>query len=194
MPVIVVKVSGSLFDHPHLGPGLNHYLDPLLRAGPVWLIPGGGRFTDAVRDYDRIHHLGDEATHWLALRSLSVSALFLSAFLKRDGLTILDCYDFALADDGCPCSLPYSWSVTSDSIAARAAVVGGASRLVLLKSVDVPPDTPWDEAAAHGWVDPHFPAVAHGLTAEVVNFRRWLDEYGSPLPPGLDSFHDPHQK
>jgi aspartokinase-like uncharacterized kinase len=183
--VIVVKVGGSLFDHPGLGPGLNHYLGPLLRAGPVWLVPGGGRFTDAVRDYDLIHHLGDERTHWLALRSLSVSALFLSTFLKRDGLTILDCYDFALTDDGRPGALPYSWGVTSDSIAARAAVVGNASRLVLLKSVDVPPGTPWDEAANREWVDPHFPAVvaAHGLTVEVVNFRRWLDEYGfTPRP------------
>jgi len=183
--VIVVKVGGSLFDHPGLGPGLNHYLDPLLQTGPVTLVPGGGRFTDAVRDYDRVHHLGEEAAHWLALRSLSVSALFLASFLKQDGLSILDCYDFARADDGRPGSLPYSWSVTSDSVAARAAVVGNASRLVLLKSVDVPPGTPWEETAARGWVDPHLPAVvaAHGLTVEVVNFRRWLNEYGfTPRP------------
>ena len=181
--MIVVKVGGSLFEHPGLGLGLNQYLDPLLQTGPVWLVPGGGQFTDAVREYDRVHHLGDEAAHWLALRSLSVSALFLASLLKRDGLTILDCHDFARADDGRPGSLPYSWNVTSDSIAARAAVVGGASRLVLLKSVDVPPDTPWDDAAARGWVDPHFQAVAHGLTVEVVNFRQWLDERGfTPRP------------
>jgi aspartokinase-like uncharacterized kinase len=124
--VIVVKVGGSLFDHPGLGPGLDHYLDPLLRAGSVWLVPGGGRFTDTVRDYDRVQRLGEEAAHWLALRSLSVSALFLASLVARDRLTILDCHDFARADDGRPGSLPHSWRVTSDSVAARAAVVGSS--------------------------------------------------------------------
>ena len=44
--------------------------------------------------------------------------------------------------------------------------------------MDVPPGTPWDEAAARGWVDPHFPVIVsgHELTIEVVNFRRWLDD------------------
>jgi hypothetical protein len=73
--------------------------------------------------------------------------------------------------------LPHSWDVTSDSIAARAALVYGAERLVLLKSVDVPPGTPWDEAAARGWVDAHFSHVVSGapFAVEVVNFRRVLD-------------------
>ena len=49
------------------------------------------------------------------------------------------------------------------------------------KAVDVPPGTSWEEAAARGWVDRHFPALvaAHGLRVEVVNFRRWLDERGT---------------
>jgi hypothetical protein len=67
--------------------------------------------------------------------------------------------------------------VTSDSIAARAAVVFGAGRLVLLKSVDVPPGTPWEYAVGRGWVDRHFPKVVAGaaFAIEVVNFRRVLD-------------------
>lgn len=73
--------------------------------------------------------------------------------------------------------MPHSWDVTTDSIAARVALVHGAERLVLLKSVDVPSGTPWEEAAARGWVDAHFPKVAAELTCpiEVVNFRRVLD-------------------
>jgi hypothetical protein len=67
--------------------------------------------------------------------------------------------------------------VTSDSIAARAAVVHNAERLVLLKSVDVPPGMAWEVAAERGWVDPHIPHVIAGapFPVEVVNFRRVLD-------------------
>ncbi len=188
-PPVVVKVGGSLYDHPRLGPGLNAFLDPLVRAGPVWLVPGGGAAADAVRELDRTHRLGEEVAHWLALRSLSVTALFLAGLVgdasvvedpyvdRGDGLSVVDCYGFALSDDGRPGSLPHSWAVTTDSIAARVAAVFGASRLVLLKSVDVPPATPWAEAAARGWVDAYFPAavVEAAYPIEVVNFRRQLD-------------------
>jgi aspartokinase-like uncharacterized kinase len=175
--VIVVKVGGSLFDHPRLGPGLRAYLDTL--AAPVLLVPGGGPVADAVRQLDAVHRLGEEAAHWLALRSLDVAAELLRHLALPFGsrLTVLDCHAFATEDESRPGALPHSWAVTTDSIAARAAVVFGASRLILLKSIDIPPGTPWDEVAARGWVDPHFPKVvaAHDLRVEAVNFRRWLD-------------------
>ena len=76
-----------------------------------------------------------------------------------------------------PGALPHTWAVTTDSIAARAAVVYGAERLVLLKSVDVPAGTTWEVAAERGWVDRHFPHVIANapFPVEVVNFRRVLD-------------------
>ena len=175
--MIVVKVGGSLFDHPRLGPGLRAYLDSL--DSPVLLVAGGGDFADAVRKLDAIHHLGEEQAHWLALRSMDLSAAVLRSFALRSAsrLNVLDAFAFAVEDESRPGALPHSWAVTSDSIAARAAVVFGASRLVLLKSIDLPPGTPWEVAAANGWVDPHFPAVVAGapFSIEVVNFRRRLD-------------------
>src|SRR5262249_17943390 len=149
--VIVVKVGGSLFDHPRLGPGLRAYLDSLGPARAL-LVPGGGIVADAVRQLDRVHNLGEEASHWIALRAMEVTGEFLARLIGDESPRIairgLDFQD-----------LPHSWAVTSDSIAARAAVVYGAERLVLLKSVDVPPGTPWEAAAERGWVDPHFPHV-----------------------------------
>jgi hypothetical protein len=67
--------------------------------------------------------------------------------------------------------------VTSDSIAARMAVVLGADRLILLKSIDMPSGTSWTEAAERGWVDRHFPRVIEGATlmVETVNFGGYLD-------------------
>lgn len=177
--MIVVKVGGSLYDHPRLGPGLRAYLEPLLPGG-VLLVPGGGDLADAVRALDAVHRLGDGAAHWLALRSLVVAAAFLRHLVPDERVTILDAFAFAVADEDRPGALPHTWDVTSDSLAARVAAVHGAGRLMLLKSVDIPPGVPWEEAAARGWVDRYFPqAVASaGFAIEAINFRRRLDEPG----------------
>ncbi len=165
----VVKVGGSLYDHPGLAAGLRAYLPTL--PGPVVLVPGGGPLADAVRELDAVHRLGDEASHWVALRTLSAAALFLRALVgDLPGVLVLDGFDFATRDD----ALPRSWAVTTDSLAARAAARSRA-KLVLLKSVDIPPGTDWQAAADAGWVDGYFPTAAAGLTVEAVNFRRVLD-------------------
>jgi hypothetical protein len=90
---------------------------------------------------------------------------------------VLDPHTFARADESRPGALPHSWRVTTDSIAARAAVVFRAERLVLLKSVDVPPGTTWERAADNGWVDAHFPQIAAALPCpvELINFRSRLE-------------------
>jgi hypothetical protein len=63
--------------------------------------------------------------------------------------------------------------VTSDSIAARVAVVAGAHELVLLKSCPSIPDRPWESLADEGIVDAWFPNVARGLPQIcVINFRQ----------------------
>jgi aspartokinase-like uncharacterized kinase len=180
--VIVVKVGGSLYDHPALGPGLRAYLDSLAPA-PVLLVPGGGPFADDVRHLDCVHALGEQRSHWLALRAMSLAAEFVKALALRSEvsasrLSVLDALAFASDDD----SLPHSWAVTSDSIAARAAFVYRAERLILLKSIDVPPGTSWPEAAAPGWVDAHFPQVTAdaAFPIEVINFRRRLDSFSRP--------------
>jgi aspartokinase-like uncharacterized kinase len=66
--------------------------------------------------------------------------------------------------------LPANWSVTSDAIAARLAIVLAADDLVLLKSI-VPPAArsgtmvDWiAELAALGYVDGSLPMLAAGLS------------------------------
>jgi aspartokinase-like uncharacterized kinase len=167
--MIVVKVGGSLYDHPLLGPGLRAYLDSLAPA-EVWLVPGGGDVVEAIRALDAVHALGDEACHALAVRGMELAGEFLHELIgfgsERVSFPALD-----------RCVVPHSWDVTSDSIAARIARDYSAERLVLLKSVDVPAGTPWAAAAERGWVDRYFPAVIAGAAfpVEVVNFRRVLD-------------------
>jgi hypothetical protein len=212
--MIVVKVGGSLFDSPALGPVLRAFVESLAPAD-VLLVGGGGPVADAVRELDRVHGLGEEAAHWLALRSLGVTRALLRALVAEKptppgppslkgggeseppradnvpgapmssspppfreggpgGVGFLDPFAFAQEDESRPGALPHTWAVTTDSIAARAALVYRAERLILLKSVDVPPGTSWEAAAAFGWVDAHFPQIAPTLSCpiEVVNLRR----------------------
>jgi 5-(aminomethyl)-3-furanmethanol phosphate kinase len=185
-PLTVVKVGGSLFDLPELGPRLKRWLDRL-SPDRVLLVPGGGKATDVIRELDARHGLGEERSHWLALRALALNAYVLGALLpgshvvesfsELDGsLAILDPLPFCLADEryGPSSALKHTWNVTSDSIAARVAVVAGAQRLILLKSVDISMDMTWDEAARRGYVDVAFAdtvRAAPALEVRLINFR-----------------------
>ena len=71
-------------------------------------------------------------------------------------------------DDRKADALPHSWSVTTDSIAARVAVRLGLEEIVLLKSASPPSGITLEEAAASGFVDPYFPTAALGLTRVVA--------------------------
>lgn len=197
---VVVKVGGSLYDLSDLGRRLGHLLT-ILEARKVLLVPGGGAAADVVRQLDRAHGLGEERAHWLALRALTLNAHFLAALLgdaravvvehpaaaagawDAGLLPVLDGHAFARADEAEADRLPHTWEVTSDSLALRATVVIGASRLVLAKSVDIQTLGDGDEATRCGLVDASFPSVvAHSrrrrggsLVIEMVNLRdgRW---------------------
>ena len=179
----IVKVGGSLFDLPTLGPRLRRLLHRFA-GGRVLLVPGGGTAADVVRDWDRVHQLGEEASHWLALQAVRLNAHFIARLLPgthvvshpndmKGTSAILDAFAFATSDEQSANPLPHRWDVTTDAIAARAAVVGSASELVLLKSADPPPGMEWRAAARAGLVDPVFADVIaeSGFKVVWVNFR-----------------------
>lgn len=168
--MIVVKLGGSLYDHPRLRDDLNRWLDTLV--GPVILVPGGGEIADGVRAFDQLHGIGEEAAHWAALRSLTVAADLLKAIVARPNVDVLDAFVFCRDEDRV---LPHTWAVTTDSIALRVTMVRRAERLILLKSSDRPAGS-WEDAARVGFVDEFFPALApDGPLIDVINFRQWLD-------------------
>jgi aspartokinase-like uncharacterized kinase len=192
-PKVVVKVGGSLFDWPELGPRLSRWLDTL-SSNKVLLVPGGGPIVDVIRNLDRWHGIGEEKAHWLALRALTVNAHFLAALLRnsviitdlreaevaweRPELPILDPYRFVQEDDTQTGCLPHCWSATSDSLAARIAARVHARKLILLKSTEIPED--WLNPT-RGIVDPYFEKMVHvsqpgsdpALVVAAVDFRRW---------------------
>jgi aspartokinase-like uncharacterized kinase len=181
---VVVKVGGSLYDLPDLGNRLGRWLEGLGRCRVV-LVPGGGPTADVIRTLDGCHGLGEERAHWLALRALTLNAWFLATLLPHGvvtddptagppgSLAILDAHAFAQADEGRPGALPHNWAVTSDALAARVAVVAGARRLILLKSVTVADGLDWRGAERLGIVDAAFADIVgrHALEVRAVNLR-----------------------
>ncbi len=82
--MLVVKVGGSLYDLPDLGPRLRGFLASLKDVDRL-IVPGGGATTDAIRLFDRDHGLGPEQSHWLALcaaPSTPISSLGCSTALR----------------------------------------------------------------------------------------------------------------
>jgi aspartokinase-like uncharacterized kinase len=178
-PLTVYKIGGSLFDLPELPDVLRVVLAQRPQNAAV-LIAGGGPVGDVIREWDRVHRLGDDAAHELALEGMDLTASFLARFFPEARLirseqqlrmavadrvlTILcaGCFIKAAEAQGHP-PLEHSWRVTSDSIAAWTAEVVAAAELVLIKSVPVPCGLSLAEATAAGLVDKQFPVVAARL-------------------------------
>jgi aspartokinase-like uncharacterized kinase len=196
---IVAKVGGSLYDMLDLGPCLARWMASLENSA-VLLVPGGGKLVRWIQKAQGEFGFDDKTAHWIAMRALKRNAHFLEKRLALSGkhlkisqfanprdwtgqAAILDCHQFLIQDEGTAGCLPHRWEVTSDSIAARAAYVGRAAELVLFKSVDLPGELTWDEAAQKNLVDAYFPCIAGaakrmhpGLQIRAVNFRNSLSE------------------
>ena len=196
----VVKVGGSLFDEPRLPQLFGNWLSLQPVATNV-LLAGGGALVDAVRRVDRVHALGEERSHWLAVQAMSVTASLLADLLPRALLVqrfdklvalltndkpapelqvlVFDCWQFLReVEPSVPGPrLPHLWQATSDSIAARLAVAIGhagqsISELVLLKSKLPARGATLAEAAAAKVVDACFADLATGLPrVRLVNLR-----------------------
>ena len=189
---LVVKVGGSLYDHPQLKVGLIAWLAARPEAH-ILIVPGGGDFAEAVRRLDTVHGLGEEVSHLLAMRSLETASLFVQDILDIPGqspypdgwredkpMTVMSLPEIILTQYLCDHveNLPQTWEFTTDSLAACAAQDAGCD-LVLLKSVDISATMSWQEAADRGYVDAYFPTLVarHNLRVTAVNFRRVLDAY-----------------
>jgi aspartokinase-like uncharacterized kinase len=182
----VLKLGGSLLDLP----GLRDKLRAVLAAFPrPALLVGGGGTTDVVRAMDKCHGLGEETSHWLATRGLTLNGHIVAALLGESvvvadraamsaawaiGKTpVLDALAFLEEDERTSIApLPHTWSATSDSVGARIARLLGADTYVLIKSTPLPTGVDAAEAARRGIVDEWFPNEAvHLRRIVVVNLR-----------------------
>ena len=193
--IVIFKLGGSLLDLPDLP----LRLAALLAQRPDrrhLLIVGGGPAADIVRNWDRIYRLGDDVAHRLAIQAMTLNAKMLQALMPgaelsggpeeigtesvERGLAILDPVAFLNRAK----ELPSSWDVTSDSIAASAALRWNAEELVLMKSRCLPAACTLADAQHVGLVDRYFSKIAGRLPRiGWVNLRdatprieRWLGE------------------
>ena len=187
--LVVVKVGGSLLDWEGLPGALRSYLDGL-NTERVLLVVGGGKAADFLRELDSLHGIGEKRAHELALRMLGVTAHLVAALIPGVEVVerieeLADVWERRLVPALAPRRLlehddrrtadplPECWNVTTDSIAARAAVLIGARSLRLLKSVSVGGPLGRTEAARRGLVDGYFPLAAASLErVSMVNLRR----------------------
>lgn len=164
----VVKIGGSLASDELLP----CWLDSLscYGGGEVVIVPGGGPFAGQVRILQRVWHIDDSVVHIMALLGMEQYGLMMSGI--RTDLVPVECETDmfrVLKKAGVPIWLPtfmvtneenieHSWDVTSDSLAAWLARRIGASRLLLVKSVNLGDrKISAEELSQQGIVDAAFP-------------------------------------
>jgi dihydroneopterin aldolase len=171
----VIKLGGSHAFAPHLRPWL-HAISRC--AGRVVVVPGGGPFADAVREAQGKMGFDDRAAHHMALLAMEQYACALAsiepALVMADSPTgIRQALGRAQVPVWSPVrmvlgakDIPWSWAVTSDSLAAWLAGQLGARRILLVKHLAAPIDCDLARLVAHAVVDEALPRFLQGLDLE----------------------------
>lgn len=144
---LVIKIGGALSTISGALDAVGRGVARLAAERRVVVIPGGGPFARAVRDYDHTHALSPSAAHWMAILAMDQYAWALaekipeSVVVEDQGgiaaaheahqIPILAPYHWLRAAD----ELPHGWDVTSDSLAAYLTTLLGAGELMLIKPV-----------------------------------------------------------
>src|SRR5262252_4509275 len=120
-PDAVLKLGGSLCRRPRALERLVAALAPLSRSHTLVVVPGGGKFADAIRDADRRFDLDPSSAHWMAILAMDQTAYLVAGLAKRASivrgprevkpgqLNVLAPSAWMLGAD----PLPHSWDVTS---------------------------------------------------------------------------------
>lgn len=174
----VVKIGGSLANSEELP----RWLDVIATAGAgkVVLVPGGGPWADEVRAAQKREGFGDRVAHRKALRAMeqygkvlvgmranlipATGSAEIHEALRNGRVAVWMPHEMFVADP----SIPESWDVTSDSLAAWLAKKLDASVLLIVKSLKIEGPQPGvEEMMRRGWVDPAFAQFTTGARLRV---------------------------
>jgi aspartokinase-like uncharacterized kinase len=144
MMKIIVKLGGSLLAK---GSKIQHFLVEYAEksAISIVIIPGGGPFVEPIKQLSERGAISDDTAHWMAVLAMHQYGLFLADGeleiplvesideLKNAGhICIVLPYKILKDDD----SLPHTWDVTSDTIAAFIARKLGEKSFIKVTDVD----------------------------------------------------------
>jgi 5-(aminomethyl)-3-furanmethanol phosphate kinase len=144
----VIKVGGSLSLNPKKLKILCRTLSDISQKQKLIIVPGGGKFADTVRAFDKRFDLSLQSSHQMAILAMDQYGYLLANLVGNSCLVdklenvkkaldsgklpiFLSSSYFVSADP-----LPNSWEITSDSIAVYFAGQVGACRIVLITDVD----------------------------------------------------------
>lgn len=181
MTPLVLKLGGSLTDSGQM----REVLERVARSTrPLIIVPGGGVFADTVRAAQRTFGIPDETAHRIAVLAMQQMALLISDMQPKlkPAKSIADFEEvwrqaripvwlpFEMVD-GDP-SVPRTWSMTSDGLAAWLATQRQGTSVALVKSCSVPPNANAQALAAAGIVDTEFAriVVQNGLDWHVIGW------------------------
>jgi aspartokinase-like uncharacterized kinase len=178
----VIKVGGSLAAIPHALDRVCAALTSVSRDHRLLIVPGGGPFADAVREFERQVGLSVDAAHWMAVLAMDQYAHVLTermagAVLVEEPGSVKEVVALGRPAVLAPSRwmrsadvLPHSWEVTSDSIAGFVAGALDAARLILIKPT-----------AEGQTVDGYFTtALPRGLPYSVMGYDR-IEQLGRRL-------------
>jgi aspartokinase-like uncharacterized kinase len=141
---IIIKLGGSLLAQ---GREIIHFLSDYAEKKAVFfiIIPGGGPFVEVIRKLSERRTILDDAAHWMAVLAMHQYGFFLAdgetaiplvesleEVSNAGHICIVLPYQILKADD----SLPHTWDVTSDTIAAFIAHKLGEKRFIKVTDVD----------------------------------------------------------
>jgi aspartokinase-like uncharacterized kinase len=144
----VIKIGGSLAEDPERLRALCAKLSEFAKKYAIVVVPGGGRFADVVRDFDKRFTLSSEISHRMAVLGMDQFGLLLSQIIPNSRATYLlnDAKQFSeigVVPVFLPSRLMFkedplenSWNVTSDSISMYVASRLHAAKVLLVTDVD----------------------------------------------------------
>ena len=146
--ITVIKVGGGLTAVPNALKRVCAAVGRASRDHRIVVVPGGGPFAEAVREFDQRVGISSDAAHWMAILAMDQYAHVLAGaipgavlveetgaiveVLARPGVAVLAPSRWMRSAD----VLPHSWDATSDSVAAYVAGALDAARLILIKPTE----------------------------------------------------------
>jgi len=143
----VLKVGGSLAEYPASLRKLCKELASFAKDYEILVVPGGSKFADVVRDFDKTYGLSNTLAHKMAILAMDQFGLFLSDITPNSFVS----YSLENVKNSPSGTLPIflpsklifrkdtlesSWNVTSDSITAFIAGMLHVEKLILVTDVD----------------------------------------------------------